>query len=192
MSLQYPGRPPHLRWWLALLLAWFAFHGAAGAATQQTASESAVKAAFLFRMAGLVEWPAGTFRRPEDPLVIAVAGHDGVAGDLEQIVTGRAIDGRPVVVRRVREGEAFPDRVHVLMIGAATREARVRELTARPDPMLVVTDHENGHGLGAVINFVPDRGRVRFTASLPAAEARGLRLSARLLAVAHSVEGRVR
>ena len=44
-------------------------------------------------------------------------------------------------------------------------------------------------GAAPVLHFTDDDGRVRFAASLPAAQARGLRLSAKLLAVAQQVEG---
>src|SRR3954468_23532351 len=66
--------------------------------------DSAVKAAFLYKFPGFVDWPAGSFARPDAPLVIGVAGNDAVAGDLEQIVAGRTLEGRPVAVRRLREG----------------------------------------------------------------------------------------
>lgn len=161
------------------------------AQAQAPVRESAVKAAFLYKFAGFVEWPAGTFTRPDEPLVIGVAGNEALAADLEQIVAARPADGRPVTVRRLREGEGATG-LHVLLVGG-TRETRVREaVAASPGPVLVVTEQENGLRLGGVLNFSSEAGRVRFSASLPAAEARNLRLSARLLAVAQSVEGRSR
>jgi hypothetical protein len=180
---------PRWRFWLLLACAWHGLLSPALAQAPGGASESAVKAAFLYKIAGFVDWPAGTFQRGDDPLVIAVTGNEAVAADLDQIAGGRRLEGRPVVVRRLREGEGAVG-VHVLLIGAS-REARVRDLAASvPGPVLVVTEQPNGHRLGAVLNFVLDGGRVRFTVSLPAADARGLRLSARLLAVAQAVEGR--
>ena len=187
------GPMPHAllaHWRLWLLLACCAWHGLAWAAAPATVSESAVKAAYLHRIIGLVEWPPGSFQAPDSPLVVAVAGNDAVAADLEQMVVGRPVHGRPVAVRRLREGEA-PTGAHVLVVGAG-REARVRELASITGPLLVVTEQENGHQLGGVLNFVVVDGRVRFTASLPQADARGLRLSARLLEVAQWVEGRSR
>ena len=172
-----------------LLLAWCL--GAAAQPAQPVQRESAVKAAFLYRFAGFVDWPTGAFQRAEDPVVIGVWGDDAVFADLEQMTPGRTIEGRPVQAVRIREGEALP-RVHVLLVGES-RESRVRELAAAAaGPVLVVTQQENGLQLGGVLNFMTVEGRVRFAASLPAAEARGLRLSARLLAVAHAVEGKAR
>jgi hypothetical protein len=151
--------------------------------------ESAVKAAYLYRFAGFVEWPAGTLRRPDEPLVIGVLADEAVAADLEQVVAGRTIDGRPVTARRLREGEPVAG-VHVLLLGTL-REARLREVLATvPGPVLVVTEQEGGLRAGGVLNFSSDGGRVRFSASLASAAERNLKLSARLLAVAQSVEGR--
>ncbi|MGZ5179339.1 MAG: YfiR family protein [Ramlibacter sp.] len=158
---------------------------------QAASSESAVKAAYLYKFTGFVEWPPGTFERGDQPLQIGVMGDDAVAADLEQIVAGRAFDGHPIAVRRLRDG-AEPAGLHVLLIGPG-REGRVRDvIAATPGPVLVVTEQDDGLRLGAVLNFLGDGGKVHFAASLPAAEARGLRLSARLLAVAQSVEGRPR
>lgn len=177
--------------WLLLASSWALAVPGVWAQSPGAAPESAVKAAFLYKIAAFVEWPPGTFASPDEPLVIGVAGNEAVAADLEQIAAGRTLEGRPVEVRRFENGDPLRG-LHVLMIGAA-REARVQELAARAaGPVLVVTEQENGHRLGGVLNFVVEGGRVRFTASLPAAQARSLRLSARLLAVAHSVEGRGR
>ena len=182
------------RLWLLLLLA-LAWQGAALAAAASSPgpaeSDSVAKAAFLYRVAGFVDWPPGTFANQDEALVIAVAGHPAVLAELEQLVGGRTLEGRPVIVRRWADNEpAGP--VHVLFVGAG-RETQVRErIAAAPGPVLVITEQDNGHRLGAVLNFVQEDGRVRFTASLPAADARGLRLSARLLSVAQSVEGRGR
>jgi hypothetical protein len=52
---------------------------------------------------------------------------------------------------------------------------------------LVVTEWDNALREGSVINFVSVDGQVRFEVSLEAAQRRHLRLSARLLSVAHQV-----
>ncbi|RYF39303.1 MAG: YfiR family protein [Comamonadaceae bacterium] len=164
---------------------------AAGPATAQGAgaSESAVKAAFLYKFGGFVDWPAAAFSRPDEPFVIGVAGDDAVFGALESLAVGRTVQGRPLLVRRVREPQAG---LHMLYLGNM-REARLREFLPGPAaPVLVVTAQEEGLRLGGAINFVEERGRVRFAASPAQATARGLRLSARLLDVAQSVEGAVR
>lgn len=153
------------------------------------ARASAVKAAFLYKFGSFVEWPAGTFRAPIDPLVIGVFGDEAVATELEQITQGRRIESHPVVVRRVRDAEDLGT-LHILFAGGA-RDARAREvLAAVRGPVLTVADTNGGGRAAPVLHFTEEEGRVRFGASLTAATARGLRLSAKLLAVAQEVEGR--
>lgn len=150
---------------------------------------SAVKAAFLYKFGGFVEWPPGAFRSNIDPLVIGVFGDEAVASELEQITQGRTVGGRPIAVRRVRDTEDLAN-LHILFAGGP-RETRARELIAAARGAVLTVSDTPGRGrLGPVLHFTLDEGRVRFHASLTAAEARGLRLSAKLLAVAQEVEGR--
>lgn len=178
-----------LRWRLAALLAALALAVFAQAQTPGAARESAVKAAFLYKFPSFVEWPAGAFRSATDPLVIAVYGDEAVASELEQLAHGRLVEGRPVVVSRLRDTEP-PSGVHVVFAGGG-RESRARDLlSAVRGPVLTVADAAVGGRPGPVLYFTQQEGRVRFVASLTAATARNLRLSAKLLAVAHDVEGR--
>lgn len=163
---------------------------AVGQAIASAPRDSAVKAAFLYKFGSFVDWPAEAFHGPDDPVVIGVLGDDAVAADLEQLASGRRIGNRPVRVRTFREQEPVPGGVHVLLVGPV-RPGKLRELVAAvAGPVLVVTQQEGALAAGSVINFVTDGARVRFSVSLAAAEARGLRLSARLLTVAQAVEGR--
>lgn len=181
----------NLRFWLATGLAAIACNAALAQPQPAPARESAVKAAFLYKFGSFVEFPAAAFKRPDEPLVIGVVGDEAVAEDLVQLAAGRSVEGRPVQLRVSRHGE-IPSGVHVLFIGTV-RAARLREILANvPAPTLVVTQQAGALATGAVINFVADGERVRFAVSLTSAEARGLRLSARLLAVAQDVEGRAR
>jgi hypothetical protein len=162
---------------------------AAVRAQSAAASETQVKAAFLYKFASFVEWPPGHFRTPADPLVIAVFGDDEVAGELEHLTQGRTIEGRPINVRRLRDPESA-GRIHILFAGGS-RESRAREvISAVKGPVLTVADGPVGGRPGPVLYFTHSEGRVRFGASLVAAAERGIKLSARLLAVAQQVEGR--
>jgi hypothetical protein len=180
------------RWLFAAMLALASLSLAARAEAAGAAPrDSAVKAAYLYKFGSFVDWPAGPFKGPQDPLVIAVLGDEAVAEDLEQLAAGRSVAGRPLKLRTLKDGE-LPGPVHLMFIGT-TRPARLRDLIAAiPGPVLVVTQQEGALQAGSVINFVNDGAHVRFNASLASAEARGLRLSARLLAVAQNVEGRPR
>jgi len=151
------------------------------------ALELSVKAAFISKFPGYVEWPAGTFADAQSPLVVGVVGDPELADELSRVVRGRSSGGRPIQVARVKAFEAWPP-LHVLFIGHAEADrlaAIIRSLRAQP--ILVVTDTENALALGSMINFSLVDGNVRFEVGLGASRRSGLMLSSRLLAVAHGV-----
>ncbi len=177
---------------LALAAGWLACAACAVHAQAQglgLVRASAVKAAFLYKFGSFVEYPAGAFKSGNAPFVIGVFGDDAVAAELEGLAAGRDIDGHPVAVVRVRDGDALPA-VHILYAGGP-RESRVRDmLDAVHGPVLTVADGPVPGKSAPVLYFTEEQGRLRFAASLTAAAARGLKLSSKLLAVAQSVEGR--
>ncbi|TFW28547.1 YfiR family protein [Massilia arenosa] len=156
-------------------------------ATSAAALERSVKAAFLYKFLGYAEFPATAFADGTAPVVIGVAGSDEMAGELTRIVAGRTVNGRPIAVRSLREPEAAVG-VHLLFL-AGTDGARVgRWLRAAPQqPMLVVSEAPDGLPQGSVINFNIIDERVRFDVSLDAADRWNVKLSSRLLTVAHQV-----
>jgi hypothetical protein len=151
------------------------------------ASESRVKAAFLFKFGDYVEWPPGTFASSSEPLTIGVLGTDSVADELVAVSPTRSIAGRPIMVRRLRQGDSLAG-LDIAYFDQRT-EAELAELLAplKGKATLVVTDSAQGLNVGGVINFVLVADKVRFDVSLPSANARGLKVSSRLLAVARKV-----
>jgi len=153
---------------------------------QREASESSVKAAFLYKFANYVEWPANAFASPTAPLVIGVAGADAIAADLERITPGRNVAGHAIVVRRVDEGAALRG-VNILFVGRNEPAAAALVRAAREQGILAVTESDRGLDMGSAINFVTAGERVGFEVSLDAAEKSGYRISSRMLAVARRV-----
>lgn len=150
--------------------------------------ERAVKAAYLCKFLGYVEWPPALFAQPGAPFVIGIAGNDAIADELERISAGHSVDGRPLTVRRIRPDDTLAG-VHLLYIGQVDGARRSQLLKlAQQRPILTVTDSSAGQGQGGIINFKLVDSHVRFDVALGAAERSGLRLSSRLLSVALKVE----
>lgn len=147
--------------------------------------ERSVKAAYLFKFLGYVEFPAPA--EAGGPLVVGVLGADDVAAELTRITAGRTVGGRPIAVRSVRENEALGG-MHMLFVGAEGAPLAKLLRSAAQSGVLGVTEDENGLQQGAVINFRIVEDRVRFEVSLPAAERSNLKLSSRLLSVAWHVQ----
>ncbi len=166
-------------------LAFAAFAFAGRMATAEEALEASVKAAYLYKFLTYVEWPAPAFASADAPQVIGVLGADDVFAELQRLVVGRTVNGHPLVATRIAPGDSV-DLLHVLYIGRGARSAATLRAAAGR-PILTITDAPTGLAEGSALNFVLVQGRVRFEASLPAAERAGLKLSARLLAVAERV-----
>ena len=150
-------------------------------------AEYKVKAAFLYKFASYVEWPADVFERPDSPFVIGVTGADALADELAQILVGRSIGGRPVAVRKLRRGDPVSG-LHILFVGRSNRGLPSDVLaSAKGRPVLTVTESEDAFALGSVINFVIVDDKVRFDVALREAEQANLKVSARLLSVARKV-----
>lgn len=182
--------------WRSLVLACFAallFNLATSPACRAqgqaapSVAEYQIKAAYLYKFLGFIEWPPQAFSRADAPLVIGVLGANPLADELAQVVATRQASGRPVAVRRLKPGDATAE-LHVLFV-ARGEAARLPALVAaaREHPMLIVTEADDAMPAGSAINFVVVEDKVRFDVALPAAEKANLRISARLLTVARKV-----
>ena len=155
-------------------------------AQAQIASEAAVKAAFIHKFLGYIEWSAASFPNADSAIVVGTAGSDDVAAELERLVASRPVLGRRVVVRKLAEGDRFAG-LHVLFVARGEPATRAMVRQAREQGVLTVTETERGLELGAAINFVSTEDRIGFEVSLEAAERSGHRISSRMLAVARRV-----
>jgi hypothetical protein len=149
--------------------------------------EYRLKAAFLYKFAGYVQWPDAAFSKPDTPLTIGILGAEAVASELATMIAGRTVNNRTVTVRRLKPGEPLTG-VNVLLIGKS-EIARLPQLLTQlqSHAVLTVTEFEGALSQGSVINFTLVDRRVRFEISLEAAEKHSLKLSSRLLAVAQQV-----
>jgi hypothetical protein len=150
-------------------------------------SEQSVKAAYLYKFAGYVDWPDLQPVGSEIPINIGVVGSGSLADELARITVGRTINNRPISVRQITT-DLLLEEIQVLFIGAQERN-RLDEwlLQARTLPILTVTESEGALSEGSIINFTVNDQRVRFEVSLGAADQSRLRLDSRLLAVAQRV-----
>jgi len=155
------------------------------AADAPGAQETQLKAAYLYKFAAYVDWPAAT--TAEQPVTIGVAGADELATELARLSQQYKVRNRPVEIRRLRAGDN-PAGLQILYVGQleAPQSRRLLDSVAA-QPVLTVCD--NSAGL-AVISFVAVDERIRFEVSLARAESHGLKISSRLLGVAYKIDGR--
>ena len=151
-------------------------------------SEDAVKAAFLYRFTGYVDWPSQALADPQ--FTIAVLHADGVATKLGRLLQNRLVQNRPARVRSIKNVREL-NGAQMLYIGTAHRDDLRHVIAAMAGhPVLIVTNEEGGLDAGSTVNFLLIDQRVRFEISLDAAQNSGLKIASELLAVAIRVRGK--
>jgi hypothetical protein len=145
-----------------------------------------VKAALLLNFAKFVEWPP-----PTTPyFIVGVIGFDPFNFSLDRVMDGKAVNGRPIMVRRLTQpGDAtYCDLVFV----SASERKRLPQIlgAVAHRPVLTVSDLSGFTAGGGTIQFYEEEGRIRFEVNLEAAQRAGLRIQAQLLRLAKITDKR--
>jgi hypothetical protein len=156
---------------------------------QSAVEEYRLKAAFLFHFAQFVEWPSNSFGTPHGAMIFCVAGEDPFLGDLERTVQGKAVAGKSIEVRHIRQGSDTKG-CQLLFIGSH-ESGRSREFIASVKDMPVLTVGESDDFLlqGGIIRFCAEDRKIRFEVNQEAAGKAHLNVSSRLLLLAKNVTG---
>ena len=152
--------------------------------------EYEVKAAFLFRFAQFVEWPVGTFRDASEPFTYCTIGEDPFHGALERTMSGKTIGQRSLRVQHLNGPEKVGE-CQVLFVGAPGDKKHIEETLSgtRDLPILTVGEADQFAENGGAIGFCTEDNKIRFEVNLDAAGKAGLKISAKLLALAKMVLG---
>lgn len=159
-----------------------------GTAQTDRSSESKVEARNLFNFTKFVEWPDSSFDDPQAPLVFGIMGNEPYFGlHLRRIAAGEKVQGRGIVIRNQHFGDDLR-RCHVLFVGASERRHIGQILASlQSASVLTVSDIQGFADLGGAVEILMEQDRARFVVNLDAATQSKLRVSAKLLALAHVV-----
>jgi len=143
--------------------------------------EYQIKAACLLNFVQFIDWPAGTFSRPETPITIGVLGDDPFGNVLEHTFQDESVGGRGLVVKRSSQLEELKT-CHVLFVPKAEKH-RLGEILASLSRTSVVTVGEVDQFAqqGGVINFYVEAGKIRFEVNAETAQVRGIKIGSQLL-----------
>jgi|SRR5689334_15728154 len=168
---------------IALLMALMAPVG-----TAAQLDEYQVKAAFLFNFAKFVEWPSETFKGPNDPITICVAGENPFGSALENAVKGKSVGTRGFIIRMSPTGQNVKG--CQILFAALSDRRRIRALldAVKGSSTLTVGESENFATDGGIVNFKLDGDRVRIEINAKAAEQEKLQISSKLLSLAQIVK----
>jgi len=153
-------------------------------ARAQSATEAAVKAAFLVKFGAYVNWPSAN-----GPIVICAVGRDVLGDALDSAVAGEQINGRPLVVRRLDSVDRNSGCSIAYLAGSANQSVPGALAALRSAPVLTVTDSRWSSARG-MIHFQIAQSRVRFFIDDRSAAESRLDISSKLLALALSVRTR--
>jgi hypothetical protein len=164
---------------------------AASATAQPKPLDSQVKAAFIPKFAAYVNWPPGTMRASDDPIMLCIIGRDPFGPDLEETTARQRVDQHPFVVRRL-DGTPGATNCHIAFLSGSAKESPAAMQEAlRGRPILTITDAGLGAARG-MVHFTVKDGRVRFYIDDALAARSNLAISARLLSLALGVKPRAR
>lgn len=159
---------------------------AGGAPARAASLEYPVKAAFLYKFAPFVEWPATAWGSPTAPLTLCVVGADPFGDMLDRTIQGQHLGPHPVVVHRLDRLEADSG-CSIAYVGGSKSQSVSDGLAAvQGTPVLTVTDEALGPAHG-IIHFVVRGNRVRFVIDDAAAAKNGMTISSKLMRLALSV-----
>jgi len=148
------------------------------------ASEQAVKAAYLHKLAPFIEWPAAAFGPPDEPITLCVVGADPVSALVDDAGGSVPRSGeRGVRVRHLSANDSEAG-CHILYIGTPGAAAVALLDRARGKSILTVTDAAPPGSRRGIVNFVVRDNRVRFEIDTDAAAQSRLAISSKLLNLA--------
>ena len=154
--------------------------GPCGGALAQSNLELAVKAAYLAKFVPFIDWPDGVFANAGSPVNICVLGGDPFGAVLDR-AAGAGNGGRPLAVRRLVSPELAGSCQLLYLAGGAGLPTGLKDR-----PVVTVTEA----GGGGMISFVIEANHVRFDIDDDAAAHSGIRISSKLLSLAHAVKRR--
>jgi len=154
-------------------------------AQQASVPEPQIKAAFLLNFAKFITWPEA--RASADAFTICTLGKEEVSDSLEDMITGREIGGRKILLRHISSpGEL--SQCAVLFVSRKEKQQAIPLLKAAgASSVLTVGESDTFIASGGMVNFVIDEGHVRFQINPVIAEKAGLKISSKLLAIAQLV-----
>src|SRR5260370_562645 len=150
--------------------------------------EYQVKAAFLYNFVKFVEWPPHVFKTASDPIALFFRGKNPLENALDEVVAGKAVEGRTFQVRQIAEINPGCN-CHILFVSSSERKRfRSMAVSMKGVGVLTVGEAQDFAAEGGIINFKLEAGRIRLEINLDAAEQAQLRLSSKLLSLAQIVK----
>ncbi len=147
----------------------------------QSLGENDAKAAFVLKLVNFVQWPSESSQRD---LVIGFIGADSTSDALQRQVSGKTVNGRRIVVRRLGlDGDLKA--CQIIYVGDSERKNALSVLERVRGTSVLTVGESDGFGHhGGIVNLLLNEGRIRFEVNPHGAERAHLQISSRLLSLA--------
>jgi len=157
--------------------------GPAIAVAEQSASEHAVKAAIVYKIAKFVSWPEDALADDGD-LPICLPAEDPIGPAMEALA-GKQVQGRTIRIHRFKSTAGLSEKCAVLFLsqaGALPRPSLVSGVANAP--VLTIGDSKDFVDIGGIVTLEVQKNRVQFAINVGASDRAGLGISAQLLQLA--------
>lgn len=154
--------------------------------------EYKVKAAFLYNLARMIEWPENTYRpnggeAADNPFIICFIGKNRF-GDTTDTIKDKKVRGRAIELKQ-NTLLAEVSFCHILFV-AKTEQSNLMDIARllNNQPVLTVGEFEEFAKLGGMVNLIKRDGKIRLEINQTMADCANLKISARLLVLAKRYE----
>ncbi|HZU21267.1 MAG TPA: YfiR family protein [Terriglobales bacterium] len=146
-------------------------------------TEQQVKAGFVYNFLRFIEWPDAAVAADQH-LRLCLVGKGEIEREMEAVMKGKSANGHAIDVAYVK-GLDEAQGCHVIFVDSSER--RKVKAGLNPGMALLIGDFEGFAQQGGTINFLMQNNKIGFDINVASAQRAGLKVSSRLLAVAHSV-----
>ena len=151
------------------------------------ALEYEAKANYLAKFPIFVEWPENALPQGDAPFLLCVFGEYHFGISLAEITRGATVHQRRIEARWIHKEEEL--RACQILFVSGSEQKRYRHVLEVVGGQVVLTVGETPEFLvaGGMVCFAMERGALQFEVNLDEADKARLKISSRLLALAHRV-----
>jgi hypothetical protein len=157
------------------------------AGQKESAGEYELKAAMLYNLTNFVDWPVTVSPGARKVIFLCVIGRDPFGDSLTSTDVNGPGSVRFVSIRHIQSDKEFAG-CHVLYIGSSERKAALQIFSSvKSSSVLTVGEMTQFAERGGMVQFSLEEQRIRFDINLDAVSRSRLKMSSKLLALAHIV-----
>lgn len=157
-------------------------------ATAQELKEEQIKAVFLYNLAHFVTWPDGVVDKSET-FDVGVYGDSAFRRVLEKAVEKEQKEGKKFVVGKIVTPEDITEKCRIIFIsGEAAENWDSVQRQVDGLPILTVSDSRAFTTKGGMVSLLRQGKKIQIEVNYTTVKQADLRMSAKLLSLAHIVE----